>query len=88
MENETLERQTNGHRNDFERFVDSASQNQIIKNNIEDKTSRAVNNAVLTVENCMHNVILTAMDELVIPRVEMAVKSITGSSGHEPNSEF
>ena len=30
MENETLEQQTNGQHNDFERFVDSASQNQLI----------------------------------------------------------
>ena len=26
------------------------------------------------------------MDNLVLPRIEMAVRSITGSSGHEPNS--
>ena len=35
----------------------------------------------------MHNAIMTAMDKMVIPRVEVAVRSITGSSGHGPSSE-
>ena len=37
-------------------------------------------------KNRMHDAILTAMDNVVIPRVEMAVRSITGSSGHGTNS--
>ena len=37
MENETLEQQTNGHYDSFERIVDSASQNQVIGNSIDDK---------------------------------------------------
>ena len=39
----------------------------------------------MTVENRMHDAILTPMDKVVIPRVEMAVRSITGLSGHGPN---
>ena len=35
----------------------------------------------------MHDAILTAMDNVIIPRVEMAVKSITGSTGLGTNSE-
>ena len=34
----------------------------------------------------MHDAILTAMNNLVIPRVVMAVRSITGSSENGPNS--
>ena len=34
----------------------------------------------------MHDTILTAMDNVVIARVEMAMRSITGSSRHGPNS--
>ena len=49
------------------------------------KIKRAVVNAVVTIENHMHG--KTAMDKVVIPRVEMAVKSITGSSGHGLNSK-
>ena len=86
--NETLEEQQNiGQQNDFERFVDSACQNQVIENIIDDKIKRAVNNAVFTVKKCMHEAILTAMDEVLIPKIEIVVKSITGSSGHGINSE-
>ena len=41
----------------------------------------------MTVENRMHDAILTAIDKVVIPRVQMAVKSITGSTGLGTNSE-
>ena len=34
----------------------------------------------------MHDAILTAMNYVVIPRVEMAVRSMTSSSGNGPNS--
>ena len=34
----------------------------------------------------MHDAFLTAMDKVVIPRVEMAVRLITASSGHGPDS--
>ena len=81
MEKETLEQQANGQHNDFESFVDCASQNQVIEYNIDDKIRRALDNAFSTVENRMHEVIVTAMYKMVIPRVEMVVRSITGSSG-------
>ena len=35
----------------------------------------------------MHDVILTATDSMGIPRVEMAMKSITDSTGHGTNGE-
>ena len=41
----------------------------------------------MTVESRMHDAILTAIDSVVIPTVDMAVKSITGSTGHGTNSE-
>ena len=41
----------------------------------------------MTVENRMHDAILAVIDNVVIPRVEMAVKSITNSTGHGTNSE-
>ena len=43
-------------------------------------------NALTAVENRFHEAILPSMDNLVIPRVETAVRSITGSSGRGPNS--
>ena len=86
-ENETLERHTISQPNDFESFVDSASQNRVIEKNIDDKIRKAVNNAVTSVENRMHDAILAGLDKAVIPGVEMALRSITGSSGHGPNGE-
>ena len=41
----------------------------------------------MTVKNRMHDAILTAIDNVVIPRAEIAAKSITGSTGHGTNSE-
>ena len=37
-------------------------------------------------ENRMHDSTLTEMDKVILPRVEMPVRSITGSLGHGPNS--
>ena len=85
LENETLEQQTNGKHNDFERFVASASQNEVIENNIDVEARRTLDNVVSTVKNRMHDTILTAMDKMAIPRVEMGVRSINGSSGHWSN---
>ena len=64
----------------------SACQNQVIGNNIDEKITGMVDNAVKTVENCMHDVLFRALDNVNIPRVEIAVRSITGSSRHGPNS--
>ena len=86
-ESEDVEQKTNLQANDFERFDNSARQNQIIENDIDDQITRAVSSAVMTVENRMHDAILTAIDNVVIPRVGMAVKSITGSTGHGTNSK-
>ena len=83
-EGEGLEKQTNGQSNDFERVNNSVRQNQVIGKRI----TRAVSSAVMTVENCTHDAVLTAIDNVVTARVEMAVKSITGSAGHGTDSEI
>ena len=85
-ESEALESQANGHHEDFEKIVDSASPNQVILSNTEDRLGNAVDSAVFAVGNLMYDAILTAMNNVVIPRIEMAVRSITGSSGNGPNS--
>ena len=86
-ENENLEQQTNGQPYDFERVDKSARQNQVLEKNFDNKIIRAFSSAVMTVEKRMHDAILTAIDNVVIPRVQMAVKSITGSRGHGTNNE-
>ena len=62
-------------------FENSASQAQVIEKNITDKIRKEVDHAVMAVENRVHDAILTAMDNVVILLVEMAVRSITESSG-------
>ena len=86
MGNDTLAHQTNGLHNVSEWIVGTASRNQVIGRSIDEKIRKAVDDDVMTDKNCMRDVILTAIDKVVIPRVEMAVRSITGSSRHGPNS--
>ena len=57
-----------------------------VESNTDDRIKYVIDNAVITVKNCMHDAFLTAMNNLVIPRVEIAVRSITGWSGKGPKS--
>ena len=88
LESETLEQLTNVQFNDFDRADNSKRQNQVIGNKMDDHITRADSRALMTVKNCMHDAILTAIVNLVIARVEMAVKSITDSTGLGTSSEF
>ena len=86
--NETLEPQTNGCYNNLEWIVDgenSECQTRVVENLSDNKVGKTVDTAAMTVENRMHDAILTAMDKVKIPGVEMVVRSITGSSGRGPN---
>ena len=64
----------------------SACQNQVEGNNIDAKTRKRVHNAVNNVKIRMYDAFLTAMGSVVTPRGELAMRSITGSSGHGSNS--
>ena len=75
--------------NNFERSrVDesNASQNQVIEKILPDKIRKEVDSIVMAVENRVHEAILTAMNNVVMPRVEKTVRSITESSGRRPSS--
>ena len=85
-ENKKLEQQASGGHRNFERIIDNASQNQIIGNNTDDRIRDAVDSAVIVVESRMHDAILPTKEDVVVPRAEMAVKWITGSSRSGPNS--
>ena len=85
---ETLEPQTNGFADSFGTFtfgVISSSQDQVFEKNIVDKINKEVDYVVVAVENRLHDAILTAIDNVVISRVEMAVRSFTESSGRRPD---
>ena len=62
-------------------------QKQVIENEIDNQISKVVRSEVMTVKNCIHDTLLTAINNLVIPRVEMAMNLITGSMGYGTNTE-
>ena len=79
---ESLQPQTNGLSCNFGRITageNSACQDRAVEKKIDEKIRKAVDNALLTFKN--RNAILKAMDNIVIPRVETAVRLITGLSG-------
>ena len=83
IENDILEPRSNKLPNNFGTITvgeNSALQDQVIDKNNGEKVRKAVDNAVMTVVNLVHDAILTAMDNMVILRVQMAPKSITESS--------
>ena len=53
---------------------------QKLERSIFDRVRSEVGNAVSTVKARVHGTILAAMDSLVIPRVELAMKSVNVSS--------
>ena len=86
-ESEKFDRQTNSQPYDFEKIDNSAPENEVIENNNDSQFTKLVGSAAMIVENRMRDAFLTAIDDAVIPRDEMAVKSITGSTGHWTNCE-
>ena len=86
---ESLEPQFNCRPNIFGRITvgeNIACQIEVVENNIDDKIGKPVDSAVMTVKNWIRDAILKAMDNVEIPRVEMAMRSITESSGRGPRS--
>ena len=79
------ETQANGRHENSENVVDSASQNQATGSNTDDRIRDAADSAVSAVQNCMHDAVLKKVNNVVIPRVVMAVRSTTDSSRNGPN---
>ena len=50
------------------------------------KVRKEVDSGVAAVKNQVHDAIWTAINNVLLPRVEMTVRCITGSSGFCPNS--
>ena len=51
-----------------------------------ERIDREMNNIVDTVEDRIQNAILTAIDNIVTPKIELAIRSINASSGREVTS--
>ena len=58
-EKENWEQQASGGHRNFDRIDENASQNQVIRNNTDDRIRYAVDSTVIAVENRMHDAILT-----------------------------
>ena len=51
-----------------------------------ERIDREMNNIVETVEDRIQNAILTAIDNIVAPKIELAIRSINASSGRDVTS--
>ena len=61
---------------------------QTLEKSISDKDRGDVENVVATVETRVHEAIIYAMDNLVVPGVELAMKSVDIFSASNPSSEI
>ena len=52
----------------------------------DEKIDRELSYSVVTVEDRIQNAVLTAFDSIVAPMIELAIRSINGSSGRDPTS--
>ena len=92
--------------NDRDFAVRTSSNNSVINENavnvkilercFNERSDREMSNIVDTVEDRIQNAILTAIDNIVAPKIELAIRSINASSGEDvtsstistPNHEF
>ena len=51
-----------------------------------ERIDREMNNIVDTVEDRIQNAILTAIDNIIVPRIELAIRSVNASSGRDVTS--
>ena len=79
--------------NDRDFTVDTSSNNIAINEStvnvktlercFDERIDREMSNIVDTVENRIQNAILTAIDNIVAPKIELAIRSINASSGRD-----
>ena len=71
---------------------DSSAVNEVVMNVktlercFNERIDREMNNIVDTVEDRIQNAILTAIDNIVAPKIELAIRSISASSGRDVTS--
>ena len=51
-----------------------------------ERIDREMNNIVDTIEDRMQNAVLTAIDNIIAPKIELAIRSINASSGRDATS--
>ena len=57
-----------------------------LERNVVDKSRSEVDSVMTTVETRVQDAVLSAIEDLVLPRVELAMKSINASSGRDADS--
>ena len=77
--------------NDQDFTVDTSNDSSTVNGNamsvktlercFNERIDREMNNLVDTVEDRIHNAILTAIDNIIAPKIELAIRSINASSG-------
>ena len=82
--------------NDRDFTVGTSSNDSIVNGNamsvktlercFNERIDREMSNIVDTVEDRIQNAILTAIDNIVTPKIELAIRSINASSGRDANS--
>ena len=83
--------------NDRDFTVGTSSNNTVINENVvnvktlercfNERVDRELNNIVDKVEDRIQNAILTAIENIVAPKIELAIRSINASSGRDVTSE-
>ena len=86
----------NGDTNDRDFTVGNSSNNSAVNENamnvktlercFNERIDREMSNIVDTVEDRIQNAILTAIDNYVAPKIELAIRSINASSGRDATS--
>ena len=82
--------------NDRDFSVGTSNDSSIVNGNVmnvktlercfNERIDREMNNIVDTVEDRIQNAILTAIDNIVAPKIELAIRSINASSGQDVTS--
>ena len=86
----------NGGTNDRDFTVGSSNDSSIVNGNVmnvktlercfNERIDKEMNNVVDTVEDRIQNAMLTAIDNIVAPKIELAIRSINASSGQDVTS--
>ena len=98
--NATSERQektvVNGSTDDRDFTVSTSNKDSVVNGNamsaktlercFNEKIDREMSNIVYTVEDGIQNAILTAIENIVAPKIELAIRSINASSGRDATS--
>ena len=72
--------------NNLIKIISPQTDMHTIEKNIVSKVRSEVASAMTTVETRVQDKVMTAIEKMVIPRVELATKSVNASSGREVGS--